>query len=335
MNFHKGCGSVFLDTLKIKKMISDASNVIIMAHKNLDLDALGSSLGIYYLCKSLGKNAFLLIEEDKSEMGVSRSLRELQKRKININIGNLEKLKPTIDKQSLLIVLDVNISDLTQNKEVLKMIKNIIVIDHHIKDKEAIKNVNYKYIEEMKSSTSEIVVDLLQTLNIYIPPYIATIMLAGIVIDTNRFSIKTNHETYEAASILHQHAIDPIELQYLLKEDLNRYIRRQKIISEVEIIEGKFAVGIGEDDHAYYKEDIAKISDTLLLFNGIEASFTIGKIEDEVVGISARSIGNVDVQKIMEKLNGGGHVTDAATQMKNISVKEAKQCLLKMVEKIK
>lgn len=324
-----------IDDKKVQKLISEASNVIIMAHKNLDLDALGSSLGIYYLCKNLGKNSFLLIEEEKSEMGVTRSFNELKNQRININIKKLSELKFIIDNKTLLIVLDTHIPNITQNPRILDMVKTKIVIDHHIKDKDVIDNITYEYIQEMKSSTSEIVVELIKELNIYIYPYVATIMLAGIVIDTNRFSIKTNHQTYEAAAFLHQHAADIKELQYLLKEDLNRYLKRQKIISEVEIIDHHFAIGTGDEDYIYYKEDLAKISDTLLLFDNIEASFTIGKINQNAIGISARSLGNIDVQKIMEKLEGGGHITDAATQLKNISIEEGKQKILELIKEVK
>ena len=322
-----------IDAKKIQRLISEASNVVIMAHKNLDLDSLGSSLGIFYICKSLGKNVFLLIEEETLEMGVSRSINELKRQKININIKTLNELKEVIDNKTLLIIVDVHIPSLTQNKEALAIIDNKIIIDHHIKDKEIILDPIYEYICEMKSSAAEIVIELIRELNVYIPSYVATIMLAGIVIDTNSFSIKTNHKTYESASFLHQQADDSKELQYLLKEDLNRYIQRQKIINGVEIIEHTIAIGLGDKDYTYYKEDLAKVSDTLLLFNHIECSFTIGKIDDNIVGISARSLGNIDVQKIMEMLDGGGHITDAATQLKDISITEARERLLEVIKK--
>jgi cyclic-di-AMP phosphodiesterase len=323
-----------IDTNQIQKLISEASNVVIMAHRNLDLDALGSSLGVYYLCKKMGKNSFLLIEEKKSEMGVSRSLAELDNIGIKINIKKLPQLKLIIDDRTLLIMMDVHLPELTQNDEVFKLLKNVMIIDHHIKDKDVLAHVNYEYIAENKSSTSEIIVNLLEELNIYIPPYVATIMLAGIVIDTNRFAVKTTNETYDSAAFLYQCGADPKEMQYLLKEDMAKYICRQKVISEAKIIGNKYAIGIGSEDKIYYKEDLAKISDILLLFNNIEAAFTIAKIEDNIIGISARSLGNIDVQKIMEQLDGGGRITDAATQLKNTTIEEAKRKLIGIIEKL-
>ncbi len=323
-----------LDAKKIEKLISEASNVIIMAHKNLDLDALGSSLGMYYLSKKIGKNTFLLIEEEKSEKGVSRSLLELNKRDLKVNVKKLKELKLIIDQNTLLIVLDVHIPNITQNSAIFKMVNKVIVIDHHIKDKDGINDAEYLYIADMQSSTSEVVVELLKELDIYIPSYIATIMLAGIVVDTNRFSIKTSYLTYDAASYLSQQGAETKELQYLLKENLERYIKRQEIISKIEIINNSFAVGIGKSEIIYYKEDIAKVSDTMLLLNNIEAAFTIAKIDDNTIGISARSLGNVDVQKIMEKLNGGGHKTDAATQINNISILDGKNKLLEIIKNL-
>ncbi|MDD2490281.1 MAG: DHH family phosphoesterase [Bacilli bacterium] len=322
-----------LEINKIEKLINDASNVIIMAHKNLDLDALGSSLGMYYLCKNNGKNTFLLIEEQKSEKGVARALNELKNRDIKINIKTLNELKFIINDKTLLIILDVHIPNIMQNTEILTLVNNIIVIDHHIHNKININNIQYSYIDETISSAAEIIVGLLKELDIYIPPYIATIMLAGIVIDTNHFSIKTSHLTYGAAAYLCIQKADLKELQYLLKENFNRYLQRQEIIRKVEIIKDKLAIGEGKAEVIYYPDDIAKVADTLLLFNNIEATFTIAKIDDHIIGISARSLGNVNVQKIMETMGGGGHYTEAATQLENTTIKEAKSELLKVIEK--
>jgi c-di-AMP phosphodiesterase-like protein len=320
---------------KIKEFIMKSSKVIIMAHKNLDLDALGSSLGIYYLSKSLGREAYLLVEDTIHELGVSKSLKLLTSNKIDINIYNLDKIKPLIDKDTLLIVLDVNLMPITQNDKVLDLINSKIVIDHHVTDKETIKDTLYKYIDEKKSSTSEIVVDLLKQLDIYIPPYIATIMLSGIVIDTNSFLQKTNYKTFEAASYLDEQGADELELKYLLKEDIKRYNRRQEIISGSVIYNDKVAIGMGKKGNLYHPEDLAKVSETLLRFNEIEIAFTIGFIEKNKVDISARSMGNINVQEIMEQLGGGGNETYAATQLKNITLEEVKDKLLKIIYNIK
>ena len=323
-----------IDAPKIQKIISEASSVVIMAHKNLDLDALGSSLGMYYLSKSLGKTTHLLIEEEHHEMGVARSLKELKIRNLNISIKSLSELKMFIDNRTLLIVLDVHIPEITQNKEVFNFVKNIIIIDHHVQDKEFVEDIKYKYVESSLSSTSEVVIEVLKDSNNYIPSYVATVMLAGIVIDTNRFAQKTTSRTHDSASYLYAAGADSKELQYLLKEDLDRYNKRQEIIAGVSLVNSSFAVGMGPDVYVYYTEDLAKVSDTLLWCEAVEASYTIAKIEENVVGISARSLGNIDVQKIMERLGGGGHITDAATQLRGISIEEAREKLIETLKKV-
>lgn len=324
-----------IDANQIKQLIVDSSNVVIMAHKNLDLDALGSSLGVYYIAKSLSKEAYLLMEDKTHELGVARSLRELKKQKIDINICSLNDIKDIINNQTLLIILDVSDKALVQNPDALSLIKSIILIDHHIADRSLIKDTQYKYINDKQSSTSEVLVTLLKELDVYIHPYIATIMLAGIFIDTNNFIQKTVDTTYIAAAYLKQQGAEHKELNYLLKEDLYRYNERQRIISEAEVIRDEIVIGIGLEDHIYHPEDLAKVSQTLLLFNNIQASFTIAKISETVIGISARSLENIDVQYIMEQLGGGGNESFAATQLENTSIKEARDKLLKIIYNIK
>lgn len=318
----------------VKELIEGSSQVIIMSHRNLDLDALGSSLGIYYLCKTLGKNAYLLIDDTKHEAGVARSLDEIKKQKINVKIKNYSQIENSIDEKTLLILIDTNVRCLVQNDLALK-ISNIVVIDHHIQGEDNDIPFTYKYIGEEQSSSVEIIIDLLKHLNIYIHPYIATVMLAGIFIDTNDFFNKTNYKTHEGAAYLYQCGALLNELQYLLKEDMEKYNTRQKIISEAEMINNHFIIAKGHDDQIYYNEDLAKISDTMLFFNRIEASFMIGKISDDTIGISARSLGNINVQEIMEQLGGGGHLSDAATQIKDDTLEGVSIKLKDIVSRLK
>lgn len=325
---------MILEINKIEQLINEASNVIIMAHQNLDLDALGASLGMYYFCKKCGKNAFLLIEETESEKGVAQSLTELKQKDVKIKIKTLNELRFLIDEKTLLIVVDVHIPSIMQNNKVLNLVNQVIIIDHHIYNEININNIKYMYIDNEISSTAEIIVALLKKLNVYIPPYVATVMLAGIVVDTNHFLIKTSYLTYEAAAFLCEQGADLNELQYLLKEDFARYLKRQEIIEKVEIINSNLAMGRGKKDNIYYPDDIAKVADTLLTFDQIEAAFSLAKIKDNVIGISARSLGNINVQKIMEQMGGGGHYTEAATQLEGVTLEEAQAELLRIVNSL-
>ena len=254
---------------------------IIIPHNEVDLDALGSSLGLYTLLSSLGKETIINIDEHTPELGVKRALQKVKELDLNINISKLENLE--VNNNSLLIVLDFHKKDMAQNPDIFKLCNNVIVIDHHIEGKDSIKNYVLKYIDDESSSTAEIICDLLEMKNINIPNYIATVMLAGITVDTNNFSIKTSPKTHEVAAMLSKQGAITKEVQYLLKEDLKEYVSMQKIIFNTEIIDREFAITVGKKSEIYTKEQLAKIADSLLQFDEIEASFCIGKINSNII----------------------------------------------------
>lgn len=313
-----------IDSNKIEKIIKTSSNIVITAHKDLDLDALGSMLGFYYVSTNYDKKACLLVEDTTFELGVETALSNIEKKGLNIIINKLSEIK--INKDTLLVILDTNKKERIQNEAAFSKIKNRIVIDHHIKEKTNESEYLYCYINENESSGSEIVTDLLVDLNIYIPSYAASIMLSGIMVDTNRFYLKTTKNTFDAASTLKKLGASINDIQYLFKEDFNNYIKIQNIIKETTFITEDIVLSIANG--ICDNEELAKAADTMLTFNYVEASFVIGYLSKNKIGISARSLGKIDVQKIMKRLNGGGHKTDAATQIQNSNLSEVKKLLL-------
>lgn len=320
-----------IDIEKIKEMVEKSSNIIIVAHKNLDLDALGASLGFYYVANSLGKQAYLLIEESKHEDGVSKVIQILNKDYLDVNVKNLDELKMIINQETLLVVMDTHNPSLIQNENILDLVKKVIVIDHHVVHHREIEN-EFSYIDEDEASVSEIVIRIIQELKVFIPDLVATTMLAGIIIDTNSFLYKTSSNTHDTASYLLRKGASIEGVQYLLKEDFSRYEIRNKIIQNSNIINGKYAIAISNDTIYLRVEDLAKISNELLLFKGIEASFTIGKIGNKVC-VSARSLGKANVEEIMKELGGGGHESDAAAQIENLSILEVKERIINIVNR--
>lgn len=310
-----------IDSLKIEELIKSSSEVFITAHKNIDFDALGSILGMYYIANKIGKNVHIVIDDEDYSKEMRRAISSIKK--LDIIPESFNDIKDKIDNKSLLIVTDVNVSKRLQNNRLLE-IRNKIVIDHHIETKDSIDTM-HKYIDISSSSACEMVLKLINNLNIYIPSEIATIMLAGIYIDTNGFSLKTTKDTHESASLLYQFGADTNESQYLLKQNFNEYRRIQKLVLDTEFYDN-IAIATGEGK--YFTTDLAKSSDTLLRFNSVEASFTIAKLDDDIIGISARSLGNIDVANIMSKFNGGGHKTDAAAQIRDCKVSDIKEKLL-------
>lgn len=316
---------------KFLEILNDYEKIVLIPHNEIDLDALGSSIGLYMFLETLNKEVYINIDETNTELGVKRAIQKIKDLDLNLDIKNLNNIE--VDSNTLLIILDHHKKEMSQNQDIYKLSKNIVIIDHHIEGRESISNCIIKYIDEEASSTVEIIFDLLSNKNINIPNYIATVMLAGLTLDTNNFTIKTTEKTHEVAAELTKQGAISKEVQYLLKEDLKQYINMQKIIFNTEIVNGMYAITTGKRSEIYSKDQLAKIADSLLQFDDIEASFCIGKINTNIVGISARSLGNINVQKIMEKLNGGGHVTDAACQMYNTNLIEAKKELLKIINR--
>lgn len=315
---------------KIIRMIKKSQNIFIVAHQDLDLDAIGSSLGIYELGTAYQKNCYLIINDRKNELGVQKVLSKI-KTKVNI-IKSQEIdtfLSPKINK-NLLFILDTNKPYLLPDISLINKFRNIITIDHH----ETNENSNFKgivIVDTSSSSTCEMVTELLAESHIVLDSFISTVLLSGIVLDTNNFILKTNAKTYYTAYYLTKMGADPKKVQYLLKQDLKQYIERQKTITDVKIISHNIALTVSSPQIIYRREDLAKIADTLLLFHGIEASFVIGKISKTAIGISSRSMGNIKIQNILEKLGGGGDAYNAAAKIENSTLEKVEVELKKQI----
>ena len=275
----------------LNKAINKAKTIFLMAHKDLDLDALGSSIGMYLLLKRKRKDCYIVVDDLTHELGVEKVLRELEGCITIIKSENIEKYMNPRESKNLLLILDTNKADLVQNKELLKKFDNKLIIDHHDLSKSSIKDaviINDTGV----SSTCEMITELIEYYDVEIESYYATVLLAGIVLDTNNFTLKTNPGTYYAAYYLSSLGASAKKVQYLLKQDIEEYTERQKLLAGIETINGRIAITKATPYTIYRREDLARVADTLLFFNNIEASFVIGKIGKDTVGISARSLGN-------------------------------------------
>ncbi|MEG1313649.1 MAG: DHHA1 domain-containing protein, partial [Bacilli bacterium] len=216
----------------------------------------------------------------------------------------------------------------------LKVFTNVLVLDHHEIDENSLA-CSLRIIDTSSSSTCEMICELIKESHITISPYLATILLSGIVLDTNNFTLKTKASTYYYAYYLTSLGASSREVQYLLKQDLGEYIKRQKPITNVIMINNHIALTKGEKNTIYRREDLAKMADTLIMFNEIEASFVIGKLNKTTVGISARSLGSIEVNKILNKLNGGGDKFNAASKISDKTVKEVEEDLKDLLKEEK
>ena len=316
--------SIIKERRKINSAIRKSKNIFLMAHKDLDLDALGSQIGLYMILKGKRKKCYIIIDDKTHELGVEKVLRELEGCLEIIKSEKIDEYMYPRKSKNLLIVLDTNKDKLVQNKDLLNKFNNKLVIDHHETGKSTIKDATL-IIDPKVSSTCEMITSLIEYYDVEIESYYATILLSGIVLDTNNYTLNTTAETYYSSYYLSSLGASAKKVQYLLKQDIEDYKERQKLLTDIDIINGKIAFTKATSTIIYRKEDLAKVADTLLFFNNIEASFVVGKIGKDTIGISARSLGNFDIVKILTKFNGGGDTYNGAAQIEKSTVSKVEQ----------
>ena len=315
--------------MKLDNYINNASSIFIMGHRYLDLDALGASIGMYEYVKSFGKKPIIVINDKRFENGVKKALDSF---KSDYCIRRSSKLKGLINKDSLLIIVDSNRDYLLQDPSLVDSFKNIVVIDHH-DSTDSTMTKGLIIIDKDASSTCEMITDLIDNEKLKIEKDVATILLSGIVLDTNNYVIKTTTDTFRTSYILSSMGADSQYVQYLLKQDLKKYLARQKVVTNVKQI-NNVAITNGKSSILYRREDLAKIADTLLIFDKIEASFVIGMLDDKSIGISARSLGKINVGKILEIYNGGGDEFEAGARIQNTTIKEVEEEIIKIIKEL-
>ena len=324
--------SIINERKKINKVVNKAKTVFLMAHKDLDLDALGSSIGMYMLLKRRKKKCYIIIDDKTHEPGVEKILRELDGVIEIVKSENIDEyVNPTASK-NLLVILDTNKSELVQSPELLKKFENKLIIDHHDLGKTSIKD-GVMINDNKVSSACEMVTNLIEYYDVEVDSYYATILLAGIVLDTNNYTLNTTAETFYTSYYLTSLGASAKKVQYLLKQDIEEYTERQKLMAAIETLPGNVAFTKATQNTIYRREDLAKVADTLLFFNNIEASFVIGKIGKDTIGLSARSLGNFDIGTVLEKLGGGGDSYNGAAKFENTTISKVEQELKEILKK--
>ncbi|MDE3840462.1 hypothetical protein C0966_14110 [Bacillus methanolicus] len=319
----------------LKELITESDKVIIMGHKNPDMDAIGSAIGIQKVAQMNEREGYIVVNFQEIDTGVKRLMKEIEQNEDLFSrfISPEEALEIATD-DTLLVIVDTHKPSLVVEEKLLNKIENVVVIDHHRRGEDFVKNPLLVYMEPYASSTSELVTELLeyQPKRGKIQMLEATALLAGIIVDTKSFTLRTGSRTFDAASYLRGKGADTVLVQKFLKEDVDTYIRRAKLIETVHFYREGIAIVKGKEDEIYDQVVIAQAADTLLTMEGVLASFVIARRSENTVAISARSLGDVNVQVIMENLDGGGHLTNAATQLADITVAEAEEQLKAVIE---
>ena len=311
----------------LKDLMEEATEIIVMGHQFPDMDAIGGCLGIRRIAKMNQKKAWIVTNENQFShdihklMDVIREQKDLREDIITPEEA-LEKLTPN----TLVILVDVSRPVIAAAPEVLEQANKIVVIDHHRRSQDFPKNPVLVYIEPYASSTGELITELFEYQNNYaesIQPIEATAMLGGIIVDTRNFTLRTGSRTFDAASYLKSVGADTILIQRLLKENVETYLLRSHLLNSLILLENNIGIVQGEEDTPYPTVVAAQTADMMLSMENIDASFVVTKREDGRIGISGRSLGNKNVQRVMEKMGGGGHLSNAATQLSDTTIEEA------------
>lgn len=314
-------------------IINKSSNVFIMGHSNPDIDSIGAAIGLNIVSKYLGKEAYIILDEVNT--GIEKAIKKIKDEGLyNELFITKEQYLNKFNRNSLLILVDVNSKSYVQNLQVLDSIDRIVIIDHHRKSTDSIEGALVEYIEPYASSTCELITEMLQYMmdnpKKYISPIYAEMLLAGIYVDTKNFYFKTGVRTFEAAAYLKQIGADILEVKKMFLHDIGTILKKYKIMS-LSTIENNICIAICPPE---IQDTVlaAQVSDELLNITGIQASFVLVKIKNEVF-ISGRSNGDINVQLILEELGGGGHLNIAGARLKEVSINEARDKLKIAIDK--
>jgi c-di-AMP phosphodiesterase-like protein len=314
----------------LRDLITGSDNVIVTGHRMSDLDCLGSAVALTVAARNLGAEAYVCARRRATMAG------QLMDRYVQAGQGDLflepDKAQEMMTQQSLLIIVDTHSAAMLDAPELYEMAERVVVIDHHRRMVNYIQDAVLTYHESASSSACELVTELL--------PYLykeklgrmeAESLLAGIMLDTRNFVLRTGVRTFEAAAYLRSLGADTVAVKKLFSESLELYRYKNDLVSAAQIYNNT-AIAVSEEDYSEHRAAAAQAADDLLTVQGVQASFVVTRMGGSV-NISARSFGECNVQLIMESLGGGGHLTMAATQMKDATIHEAAARLSAAIDK--
>lgn len=321
----------------LQELMSQSDDIFVMGHARPDMDSIGACLGIRRIAKMNGKQCWLVLDTDNLHSDIQRLLDEIDNYPdIKESIISPEEALQKATKKSLLLMLDLSKPSISMSPELYDQLKNrVIIIDHHRRGEEFPENPMLVYIEPYASSTCELITEMFEYQSRYSDDPInkleATAMLTGIIIDTKSFSLRTGTRTFDAASYLRSVGADSQMSQHFMKENVQSFLQRNHLIDRVEFVGNGNAVVVGENDRVYDPVTAAQAADSLLTVSGVQASYVVTHRSEDIIGISARSNGETSVQIIMEKMGGGGHLSNAATQIEDRDILDVRKQLLDLI----
>ncbi|WP_313639760.1 DHH family phosphoesterase [Paenibacillus sp.] len=318
----------------LRDLMQESDRVLILGHRTPDIDAVGAAIGLLRAAQMYNVEANIVMETPNPS--ITNMMEQIRKDdELFKSFITTEQSLQVMTEHTLLIVVDTHKASMTMEPRLVQYASRIVVVDHHRRGEEFINDAVLVYLEPYASSTCELVTELLQYIHekVKIYPLDATMLLAGITVDTKHFALHTGSRTFEAAGFLRRNGADTVLIQRMLKEDLQEYISKAEIIKHARMIYDQIALVVTAPGMKIPQLLIAQTADTLLGMTNVVASFVISERPDGLIGISARSLGRMNVQVVMEKLGGGGHLSNAAVQLEG-TCKEAEARLLQVLAEI-
>ncbi|MCW6680293.1 DHH family phosphoesterase [Aerococcaceae bacterium NML130460] len=315
--------------------VEQASNIFIAGHRYPDLDAISSAIAVHKIVSQLKKDAKIIVNQSEFNPDVAQLLATPQfKNEWKQMFTDIETAKAQLNEQTLIIMVDHHRPSLSEAEPIITD-HDVVIIDHHRRSEEFPNQSVLTFIEPYASSTAELITEFfIYTRNTHqaLSKIEATALLAGIIVDTNNFGMRTGARTFDAASYLKSRGADTVLIQRLLKEDLSVVQKRHRLIERTEYFKDNIVITKASNEELCDNVVAAQTADMMLTLKDVEAAFAIYRRDEETIGISARSLGTINVQTIMEKLGGGGHLSNAATQLKDMSIDSAYEALIQVIE---
>ena len=317
----------------ISDKIRSVDQVFVVGHKNLDMDALGSAVGMQLFASNVTENSYALYDEEQMSPDIERAVSFLEKEGVT-QLLSVKEAMGLVTNRSLLILVDHSKTALTLSKDFYDLFTQTIVIDHHRRDQDFPDNAVITYIESGASSASELVTELIQFQNSKknrLSRMQASVLMAGMMLDTKNFTSRVTSRTFDVASYLRTRGSDSIAIQEMAATDFEEYREVNELILQGRKLGSDVLIAEAQDSKCYDTVVISKAADAMLAMSGIEASFVLAKNTQGFISISARSRSKLNVQRIMEELGGGGHFNLAAAQIKDLTLSEAGEKLTEIV----
>ena len=318
----------------ISEKIKSVDQVFVVGHKKLDMDALGASIGMQLFANNINERSYAVYDDTSMAQDIERAVEKIQSDGATKLVTVSDALRMVTD-QSLLIMVDHSKTALTLSNDLYEKFHQVIVIDHHRRDEDFPENAMITYIESGASSASELVTELLQFQNSKknrLNKIQASVLMAGIMLDTKNFSVRVTSRTFDVASYLRSRGSDSVLIQEISAINFDEYREVNELILNGQMVFPHIIVATGVADVPYGTVTISKAADSMLAMSKIEATFVIALNEQGSISISARSRSKVNVQKIMEQMGGGGHFNSAASQLEDVTIDQVRTQLIDCIQ---